>query len=127
MNYLGIGVSKKKHRCVILDNDSEAFNIGTQYIGHIGYFPKIFQSSEIKLENKIFKREPKYLRWALYMATVACLKHNREMKSLYYKKILPGKSEKQALICVAKKLAFIMLSMLKSGETYKPERVFVNC
>jgi hypothetical protein len=59
------------------------------------------------------------------MAAVACLKHNPEMKSLYHKKISQGKTSKQALIAVAKKLAHLMLSMLKTGESYKPERVFV--
>ncbi len=111
------GVGLKTVAAVISTTGTEgkAFSTATQYIGYIGFFPKIFQSGDKKRENKISKREPKYLRWALYMAAVASIKHNREMKSLYYKKISQGKSEKQALVYVAKKLTHIMLIMLKSG------------
>jgi hypothetical protein len=60
------------------------------------------------------------------MAAVACLRHNPEMKNLYHKKLSQGKTEKQALICVSKKLLQIMLAMLKSGEPYNPLRVYAN-
>ena len=56
---------------------------------------------------------------------VACLKHNAEFKALYDRKVSQGKTAKQALICVAKKLAHLCLSMLKSGESYNPSRVFM--
>jgi hypothetical protein len=56
-----------------------------------------------------------------------CLRHNPEMRNLYHKKLSQGKTEKQALICVAKKLFQIMLAMLKSEEPYNPMKVFVNC
>jgi len=105
--------------------DGQSFTSGTQLIGHIGFFPKIYESGETKRANKISKRGPKYLRWALYIAAVACIKHNVEFKTLYSKKISQGKSAKQSLIYVAKKLAQLCLSMLKSGESYNPNRVFM--
>ncbi len=91
-----------------------------------GRYPKIYQSGQTRRDNKISKRGPKVLRWALYMAAVASLRHNKEMRTLYHKKLSQGKTEKQALICVAKKLLQIALSLLKSGETYNPARVFVS-
>ncbi len=103
----------------------QTFASGKQLIGHIGFFPQIFESGETKKGNKISKRGPKYLRWALYIAAVACINHNPEFRALYHKKVSQGKNGKQALICVAKKLAHLCLSMLKSGEVYKPERVFM--
>lgn len=106
--------------------DGKAFKSGTKLIGHVGFFPKIHNSGESHWENEISKRGPKYLRWALYMAAVASVKHNKEMRTLYHKKISQGKKPKQAMIAVAKKLTHIMLSMLKTGEPYKPERVFVT-
>ena len=60
------------------------------------------------------------------MAAVASLKHNPEMRALYHRKISQGKTEKQALIYLGKKLLQIMLAMLKSGEPYNPLMVFVN-
>ncbi|MBA7493588.1 hypothetical protein ES702_04147 [subsurface metagenome] len=66
------------------------------------------------------------LRAALYIASVSCIKHNRELSSLYLKKISQGKEAKQALVCVGKKLAYIMYSILKNGSSYDPQRVFLQ-
>jgi len=105
--------------------NGQSFSSGKQFIGHIGFFPQIYESGETKRANKISKRGPKYLRWALYVAAVACIKHNPQFRVLYHKKISQGKNGKQTLVYVAKKLAHLCLSMLKSGETYRPERVFM--
>lgn len=106
-------------------SNGQVFNSGTKLIGHLGFFPQIYESGETKTANKISKRGPKILRWAFYIAAVACLRHNHQMRNLYHKKLSQGKTEKQALIYVAKKLAHLCLSMLKSGQPYRPERVFV--
>ena len=105
--------------------NGQAFPDGKHVIGYVGFFPNIYDSGETKRENTISKRGPKYLRRALYIAAVACLKHNKELKVLYDRKISQGKKPKQALVYVAKKLAHICLSMLKSGESYNPARVFM--
>jgi transposase len=123
------GVGEKTVAAVLsyLGADGSNFSNSTKAIGYVGFFPKIYQSGQSLRENKICKRGPKLLRWALYMAAVACLRHNPEMRTLYHKKLSQGKTEKQALICVAKKLLEVMLSMLKSGEPYDPLRVYVAC
>ena len=105
--------------------DGQAFPDGKHLIGHIGFFPKIYESGETRHDNTISNRGPKYLRGALYMAAVACLKHNPEFKALYDRKVSQGKTAKQALVHIAKKLAHLCLSMLKSGEAYNPSRVFM--
>ncbi len=102
----------------------QAFSTGVKLIGHIGFFPQIYESGETKKANKLSNKGPAYLRHALYMASVACLKHNLQLRNLYYTKISQGKKPKQALICVAKKLAHLCLSMLHSGQDYNPARVF---
>jgi transposase len=104
-----------------------SFSSSTKAVGYVGYFPKIYQSGQTSRDNTICKRGPKLLRWALYMAAVASLKHNPEMRTLYHRKISQGKTEKQALICVGKKLLQVMLAMLRSGESYNPAKVFVSC
>jgi transposase len=123
------GVGEKTVAAVLsyLGTDGSNFSNSTKAIGYVGFFPKIYQSGQSLRENKICKRGPKLLRWALYMAAVACLRHNPEMRTLYHKKLSQGKTEKQALICVAKKLLEVMLSMLKSGEPYDPLRVYIAC
>jgi transposase len=126
-NLLSInGVGKKTLAAVLsaIGLDGSSFPNASAIIGHIGFYPKIYQSGETCRDNRISRRGPKYLRWALYMCAVASLKHNNEMRTLYHRKLSQGKSEKQALICVSKKLAQMMLAMLKSGQSYNPARVF---
>ena len=122
----GIGDKTVAAALSYLGTDGANFSSSTKAVGYVGYFPKIYESGQTKRENKISKRGPKVLRWALYMAAVASLKHNPEMKALYHRKISQGKTEKQALIYLGKKLLQIMLAMLKSGEPYNPLMVFVN-
>jgi len=121
------GVGPKTLAAILsaVGSDGQTFPDGKHLIGHIGFFPKIYESGETKRENEISNHGPKYLRWALYMAAVACLKHNPELKTLYDRKVSQGKTGKQALVYVAKKLAHLCLSMLKSGEDYNPSRVFM--
>jgi len=102
----------------------QAFSDGVKLIGHIGFFPRIYESGETKRANKLSSKGPSYLRSALYIASVACIKHNLQLRKLYHDKLSQGKKPKQALICVAKKLAHLCLSMLHSGQDYNPARVF---
>ena len=121
----GVGPKTLAAMLSAVGSNGQSFASGTQLIGHVGFFPKIYESGETRKDNKISKRGPNYLRSALYMAAVACLKHNPQFKALYDKKRSQGKTSKQALIYVAKKLAHLCLSMLKSGDVYHPERVFM--
>lgn len=120
------GVGPKTLAAILscVGESGQAFSSGIKLIGHIGFFPQIYESGETRRANKLSNKGPAYLRQALYVASVACIKHNIQLRSLYHKKISQGKKPKQALICVAKKLAHIALSMLHSGEEYNPARVF---
>jgi transposase len=121
----GIGPKTLAAILSVVGADGSAYPDGKSFIGYIGFFPQIYESGETRRDNIISKRGPNYIRRALYIAAVACLKHNTEFKALYDRKISQGKTAKQALICVAKKLAHLCLSMLKSGESYNPARVFM--
>jgi len=121
----GIGPKTLAAILQAVGSNGQVFSSGTKLVGHLGFFPQIYESGETRTDNKISKRGPKMLRWAFYIAAVACLRHNPEMRTSYHKKLSQGKTQKQALICVAKKLAHLCLSMLKSGQSYRPERVFV--
>lgn len=128
-NLLSIaGVGKKTLAAVLaaIGKDGAAFSNAKAIVGHIGFYPQIYESGQTRRDNKISRRGPSYLRWAIYMSAVSSLKHNPEMRTLYHRKLSQGKTEKQALICVAKKLIQMMLAMLKSGQPYNPARVFVN-
>lgn len=95
------------------------FSSTAELIGFIGWHPKISESEEKRSQHpKMSKKGSPTLRAALYMASIACIKHNRELKSLYLKKTSQGEEVRQTLVCVGKKLAYIMYSMLKNGTSY---------
>ena len=121
----GVGPKTLAAILSVVGADGSAYPDGKSFIGYIGFFPQIYESGETRRDNIISNRGPNYIRRALYISAVACLKHNAEFKSLYDRKVSQGKTAKQALIYVAKKLAHLCLSMLKSGEFYNPSRVFM--
>jgi len=121
----GVGPKTSAAILSVVGSDGSAYPNGKNFIGYIGFFPQIYESGETRRDNIISKRGPSYIRRALYIAAVACLKHNDEFKALYDRKVSAGKTAKQALIYVAKKLAHLCLSMLNSGEFYNPSRVFM--
>lgn len=101
--------------------DIQRFSSAKQFIGFVGLFPKIEQSGNSSNPSPhIAKRGSPLLRHALYMAATASLIHNLYMKHVYDKKISHGKSPKQAIIVVARKLACMMYSMLKYGNLFQP-------
>jgi transposase len=120
----GVGPKTLAAILSVVGTDGSAYPDGKSFIGYIGFFPQIYESGETRKDNIISRRGPNYIRRALYISAVACLKHNAEFKALYDRKVSQGKTAKQALICIAKKLAHLCLSMLKSGESYNPARVF---
>ena len=122
------GVGKKTLAAFlsVVGTDGATFSSATKIIGYLGFFPQIYESGTTRRDNLISHRGPAYIKWALYNAGVACLKHNPQMKTLYHRKLSQGKLPKQAIICVVKKLAQLMLSMLKSGQPYEPARVFAE-
>jgi transposase len=121
----GVGPKTLAAILSVVGADGSAYPDGKSFIGYIGFFPQIYESGETRRDNIISRRGPNYIRRALYIAAVACLKHNAEFKALYDRKVSQGKTAKQALICIAKKLAHLCLSMLKSEESYNPSRVFM--
>jgi transposase len=121
----GVGPKTLAAILSVVGSDGSAYPDGKSFVGYIGFFPRIYESGETRRDNIISKRGPNYIRRALYIAAVACLKHNADFKAFYDNKISQGKKPKQTLICVAKKLAHMCLSMLKSGESYNPARVFM--
>jgi transposase len=121
----GVGKKTAASFLAVAGFEGENFPSVVELTGYIGFFPRICQSGKSEKKPVISSQGPRFIRHSLYIAAVSCLRHNLELKCLYNKKVSQGKSPKEALIYVAKKLAHIMLALLKTGEDYRPERVFV--
>jgi len=119
------GVGPKTAAVLIAEiGDVSRFASANHLVGYFGFFPQIRESGGRMLGTpKISPRGPKHFRKALYMAAVACLKHNPEMKAVYDRKKSQGKAAKQALIVVARKLLATVYSLLRYQTTYNPLRL----
>lgn len=122
----GVGKGTLAAFLAIAGQGGSFFSSAKKVIGYLGFYPQIYQSGERRRDNVISHQGPNYARQALYMSAVSCIRHNQEMRTLYNKKVSQGKSHKQALIYVAKKIAQMMLALLKNGRSYQPKRVFVS-
>ncbi len=124
-NLLSIpGVGPNTTACVIAEiGDIKRFSSCKEFIGFVGLFPNIQQSGTSLNKATLSTKGSRILKHALYLASVACLKHNPYFKQLYDKKRSQGKAPKQALIVVSHKLASIIYSMLKNNCVYDPQLI----
>ena len=126
-NLLSIpGVGPHTVACVLAEvGDIKRFSCCKDFIGFVGLYPKIEQSGSSLNRARLTSKGSRLLKHALYLASVACIKHNDYMRNLYHKKVSQGKAPKQALIVVARKLASVMYSMLKNNASYDITRLAV--
>ena len=124
-NLLSIpGVGPHTVACVLAEvGDIKRFSCCKDFIGFVGLYPKIEQSGSSLNRARLTSKGSRLLKHALYLASVASIKHNDYLRNLYHKKVSQGKVPKQALIVVARKLASIMYAMLKSNSTYDINRL----
>jgi len=107
------GVSDKTISAVLGEcGDIKRFSSAKAFIAYLGLYPTQYQSGNS-------------LSVGLYMAAVAAVRHNIELNKVFYDKVSAGKSKKEALIIISKKLATIIYSLFKYNKPYEPKRVFV--
>lgn len=97
-----------------------------KFIGYLGLFPTENSSGNSKHVGHLSKRGSPLAKHALYMSAVSCLIHNSELKQLYDTKRSQGKSKKEGLIAVSRKIATIIYSIFKYNVPYDSSRVFLK-
>jgi len=121
------GVADKTIAAVISEcGDLRRFPTIAKFIGYLGLFPTENSSGNSKHIGHLSKRGSPLVKHALYMSSVSCLIHNTQLKQLYDTKRSQGKSKKEALISVSRKLAVIIYSIVKYNVPYEPSRVFAK-
>ena len=76
--------------------------------------------------GRLAKRGIPIAKHALYMAAVSSVLHNDELRKIFRDKVSSGKSKKEALIIISKKLATIMYSIFKYNTPYNSKRVLIS-
>ena len=119
------GVAEKTIAAIISEcGDLTRFPTTAKFIGYIGLFPTENSSGNYKSTGHLSKRGSSIAKHALYMSSISCMLHNSELKQLYDTKKSQGKSKKEALIAVSRKLATIIYAIFKYNTPYNPSRVF---
>jgi len=121
------GVAEKTIAALISEcGDLTRFPTIPKFIGYLGLFPTENSSGNSKHIGHLSKRGSPLAKHALYMSAVSCLIHNTQLKQLYDTKRSQGKSKKEALIAVSRKIATIIYSIFKYNVPYNPSRVFAK-
>ena len=119
------GVAERTIAAIISEcGDLTRFPTTAKFIGYLGLFPTENSSGNSKVIGHLSKRGSSIAKHALYMSAVGCLLHNPELKTLYDTKKSQGKSKKESLIAVSRKLATIIYAIFKYNTPYNPNRVF---
>ena len=119
------GVADKTIFAILSEcGDISRFHSGQAFIGFLGLYPTLYQSGNSTKYGKLAKRGAKLAKLALYQASIACVRHNTELKKIYLDKKSGGRAPKECVIIVARKLAMIIYSIYKNNTPYNPARVF---
>ena len=120
------GVSDKTISAILGEcGDLRRFDSAKAFIGYLGLYPTQYQSCNFLSVGRLAKRGIPIAKHALYMAAVGSVLHNPQLNKLFRDKVSSGKSKKEALIILSKKIAMIMYSIVKHNKPYDSHRVFI--
>jgi len=120
------GVSDKTISAILGEcGELTRFNSAKSIIGYIGLYPTQYQSGNSHTVGRLAQRGVPIAKHALYMAAISSVRHNEQMLKIFRDKISAGKSKKEALIIVAKKIITVIYSIFKYNKPYDTNRVLV--
>jgi len=120
------GVSIKTISAILGEcGDIRRFDSAKSFIGYLGLYPTQYQSGNSLSVGRLAKRGIPIAKHALYMAAVGSVLHNPQLNKLFKDKVSSGKSKKEALIILSKKIAMIMYAIVKYNKPYDSHRVFM--
>lgn len=96
----------------------QRFSRINKFIKYAGIAPLEKSSGKTKRYTKS-KKGNRQLNTAFYLLALNQLRWNPKAQSYFQKKLKEGKTKKQALRCLMKRVACITYGLLKSGESYR--------
>jgi len=107
--------------------DIKNFDHPKRIVGFAGIDPVIKESGKSRKECRISKRGSASLRCALYQAAFAGITCNPVLKVYYNKKRSEGKTHRDAVVCCARKLCYIIYSVLSNNRVfYVPSHIIAS-
>jgi transposase len=89
-------------------------------LAYAGLDPKLKESGKWKGQTLMSKRGSPYLREAIWQAALVASVHDTGFKTIYNKQRSKGKPHKVALTYVAKKLTYVVHSVMRTNQPYRP-------
>jgi len=114
------GVGKITANALIAEiGNIERFKNSKSLIAYAGLDPRVRQSGKLLHHNtRLTKRGSPYLRKVLFTATSIGLRHDKELGDYYTKKRNEGRSYKEAVIAIARKLTNRAYAVWKERRVY---------
>lgn len=105
-------------------DDIDRFDASRDIGAYLGLTPRLRESGEVSRTGRISKRGNKMLRSLLYESAVVLLTRTKQWSLLkaWGRKIMKKKGLKKAAVAVARKMAMIMLAMLRNQIPFQRGR-----
>lgn len=120
------GVSDKTILSLLAEcGNLDRFHSTKALTGYLGLYPTLEQSGDSQKNGRLAKRGARLAKKAIYLAAIAAIRHNKELRQVYMNYRSKGRAKKECIIITARKLLAIIYSIYRHNVPYNPERVFV--
>ena len=106
--------------------DISTFKSSDKLVAFAGIDPKLRESGKWKGKTPISKRGPRYLRRAIFQASIVTLRVSPMFKAIYQRQREKGKPHKYSVIAVSNKLARVIYSVLKNNKPFQEESEIIG-
>ena len=120
------GVSDKTILALLAEcGNLDRFHNAKALTGYLGLYPTLEQSGSNQKNGRLAKRGAKLAKKAIYLATIAAIRHNDQLRQVYMNYRSKGRAKKECIIITARKLLQIIYAIYTKNVAYDPERVFI--
>lgn len=120
------GVSDKTILALLAEcGNLDRFYNAKALTGYLGLYPTLEQSGDSQKNGRLAKRGARLAKKAIYLASIAAIRHNKELRQVYMNYRSKGRAKKECIIITARKLLAIIYAIYTHNTPYNPNRVFV--
>jgi transposase len=102
------------------------FSTSREFIGYIGLYPVVWESGQTKARFQMTIKGNKMLKMTFLVASAAARLYNPAIRQYYDRLRARGKSKKAAGGAIARKLACIVFTILKTGEAWSAKKALAG-
>jgi len=98
-----------------------------QLVAYAGLDPRPFESgTSVKLNTRISKKGNKFLRKTLYFPAIVAMRNNDNIHQYFLRLVKKGKTKKQAIIAIMRKLLHAIYGMFKHNSKFDIQKCFAS-